>query len=315
MEKNVYRHNLFQLTLPVITLLLLPSSFVDAYTFTRTLSVGDEGQDVLELQKILNSNSQTAVSVSNTRGSYGNETTYFGTLTKDAVIRFQNLHAEEILYSNGLTKGTGFVGKSTLAFLNKTQNNAQETVSSKNSETTPTNSTSNKNTSKSIIPEFLISKTKSKADKMLYVGSQHTLQDTAKFYLDGKEMWQRCQTEYTCKLHIDKDTKPGIHTITSNNDLWGSYEITILSSSEKTPDVDINSISLTKQNIIKGSNFSKTVKVYTMYGVYTSETKNNSFILSFPEDYAKNAKLTKGLFYIENENGLTSDVKNITYEI
>ncbi len=52
-----------------------------------------------------------------------------------------------------------------------------------------------------------------------------------------------------------------------------------------------------------------------MYGVFTSQTKNNSFILKFPAEAVQNATSTKGLFYIENENQLASDILLIPYEI
>ena len=43
----------------------------------------------------------------------------FLSLTKQAVIRFQERYAEEILKPWGLTQGTGFVGKTTIAKINE----------------------------------------------------------------------------------------------------------------------------------------------------------------------------------------------------
>ncbi len=88
-----------------------------AYTFVRNLSFGDVGPDVLELQKTLNTNEKTVVAQSGS-GSLGNETMYFGPATKQAVIAFQNEHADQILTPLGLGVGTGFVGPSTRAVLN-----------------------------------------------------------------------------------------------------------------------------------------------------------------------------------------------------
>ncbi len=104
----------------VVTILSISSmSTIQAQTtsFTRTLKVGDSGSDVLALQKILNGNTTTRVAASGP-GAPGSETTYFGSLTSDAVARFQELHAAEILTPIGLTSGTGIVGEKTRQKLN-----------------------------------------------------------------------------------------------------------------------------------------------------------------------------------------------------
>lgn len=101
------------------TVFLFAISFSIAYaeTFSRTLTLGSRGQDVLILQKILNSDPSTSIA-STGIGSSGFETTYFGEKTKQAVIKLQNLHADKILTPVGLTEGTGIVGQSTRDFLN-----------------------------------------------------------------------------------------------------------------------------------------------------------------------------------------------------
>lgn len=87
--------------------------------FARTLKQGMSGEDVKALQQFLNSNGFT-IATSGT-GSSGNETTYFGSGTKKALIRFQNAHAAEILTPNGLTQGSGIFGPSTIKFVNSMQ--------------------------------------------------------------------------------------------------------------------------------------------------------------------------------------------------
>jgi len=87
--------------------------------FTRNLTRGDRGPDVLQLQKTLN-NDVAGIQVANSGpGSVGQETTYFGTDTYDAVVAFQEKYAQDILAPVGLQAGTGYVGPSTRSKLNQ----------------------------------------------------------------------------------------------------------------------------------------------------------------------------------------------------
>ncbi|MDB5204546.1 MAG: hypothetical protein JWP09_574 [Candidatus Taylorbacteria bacterium] len=99
--------------------------------------------DIKVLQQILNQNNDTTVALSGS-GSKGNEITYFGPKTKDAVKRFQEKYKDKILAPNGLTVGTGFVGKSTRVVLNSFIQSANTATpgTTQSSNTTSTTATS-----------------------------------------------------------------------------------------------------------------------------------------------------------------------------
>ena len=91
------------------------------FRFDSTLQLGTSKPDVKYLQILLNMDPDTRVATAGP-GSPGYETACFRELTLDAVIRFQEKYAEDILVPVGLTTGTGVVGPNTRNKLNSLLN-------------------------------------------------------------------------------------------------------------------------------------------------------------------------------------------------
>lgn len=101
---------------------------VSAATFSRNLTVGSRGADVMDLQKTLNA-AGFAVSASGA-GSVGNETTYFGPATRAALAKFQA--------SKGISPAVGYFGPLTRANVNALATATTPTTPTNPIGTTPT---------------------------------------------------------------------------------------------------------------------------------------------------------------------------------
>ncbi|MCD5382148.1 MAG: peptidoglycan-binding protein [Candidatus Pacebacteria bacterium] len=94
-----------------------PAAGVCPYTWTRSLSTGDSGMDVMKLQQFLNADADTRIAATGV-GSAGMESDYFGGLTAAAVSKFQTKYRSEVLSPAGLVNPTGYFGPSTMAKAN-----------------------------------------------------------------------------------------------------------------------------------------------------------------------------------------------------
>ena len=96
-----------------------------SYRFNRNLYLNSRGEDVMMMQKFMNANPATAVSVVGA-GSKGNETTFFGNKSRQAVVKYQ--------LANGITPAAGY-------FYPKTRASVNAMIASACSGTNPTNPT------------------------------------------------------------------------------------------------------------------------------------------------------------------------------
>ncbi len=102
----------------VVALALVVATTASAYTFTApTLKMGSKSQAVMELQKVLNANGYTVSSTG--AGSPGYESSYFGSKTKAAVMKWQA--------AVGLV-ADGVVGPASRAVLNGTTSTTPTTT-------------------------------------------------------------------------------------------------------------------------------------------------------------------------------------------
>ncbi|MDO8676329.1 MAG: dockerin type I domain-containing protein [Candidatus Azambacteria bacterium] len=82
------------------------------YSFNVNLRVGDKGNEIIALQTVLAKDGTKS-------WEYKGYDGIFDEMTASAIVGFQQKYADEILTPNGLKYGTGFVGPSTRAKLNK----------------------------------------------------------------------------------------------------------------------------------------------------------------------------------------------------
>jgi hypothetical protein len=89
-----------------------PSQGASCHSFGRNLGIGSSGDDVVRLINLLSAEGVLPFRVSTYNDSYDES-------IASAVTAFQEKYASEILVPNGLVRGTGYVGVSTRAKLNR----------------------------------------------------------------------------------------------------------------------------------------------------------------------------------------------------
>lgn len=217
----------------ITAFLVIPTFKVQAksfYCFTKQIKIGSIGGDVKILQKILNQDPDTIVASSG-HGSMGKETAYFGSLTSNALTRFQDKYKTPSI--------SGSLDLDTLLKIN--------TVSGwcvPPNQTIPTaNATSTASTTPqvNILPGVSGARILSAYPKVSNIGGIITLtgefattgnninfgkyrvasnvsseNDTLKFMIpvDSKE---NCSTNYTCGSFLSKIFEPGSYDVSVTN--------------------------------------------------------------------------------------------------
>ena len=129
------------------------------YDFNSNLRIGEKGKGIIALHKALENNGFGSF---DRGGDDFNAFEVFTEETASAVVGFQQKYKDEILTPNGLQYGTGFVGKSTRAKLNKiygcgsypksssSSNSSKSSSSSSNSSLSISSSSSSSSSSSNI---------------------------------------------------------------------------------------------------------------------------------------------------------------------
>ncbi len=281
---------------------------------TRSLSVGDTHEEVRALQQLLNSDPRTAVASSGV-GSKGQETSYFGNLTKQAVMRFQALYANEVLSPAGISTPTGFVGIFTQKKLNTLFNANAVSTTSNNSVNTNPNSLSQipvvlpKEESSSSMSLLFAVKPKVYA-LSLYVakpgefieiyGTGFESKNTISF--SGKEVEGVSKDGAVIRVMVPNDLPLGSYNVSVINSKGTSYQVShgdyfvVSNETKRRPEV----ISISPQTV-KLSDTQKQIIV-----VFKSEGNNTTLGTSIGESSSLTKKGDTFTFTLESLSGFAN---------
>jgi peptidoglycan hydrolase-like protein with peptidoglycan-binding domain len=287
------------------------------FLFTKNLSIGSTGQDVLELQKVLNSDFDTKIAESGP-GSIGNETNYFGNLTQNAVIKYQNKHSNDILIPAGLVSGTGFVGELTRKKLNNsvvgTSNNTNQSNLLQNN---PFSGAQGANI-------VLVSKNVVTFDEelMIYLSA---IDNDLEIYLDEEKIINAKNENGVILIEKFPKTKTGdsILTLRKENYKSQAFPIKIVSEKKKAPEIlslkENDTIVLGQEIILEGKNFSDNVKIISSFGIFNSTKISDNkitFKIELPAEFSGRTYnyVYSGYFRLQNDDDDTfSDPLLIKY--
>lgn len=310
------------------------------FFFIRDLKEGSVGDDVKELQKLLNKDPETRIPGTGI-GSYGQESTYFGKITKDAVVRFQNKYQTDVLRPVVLTQGTGNVGLWTRLKLNQILINAQiaqtppqtdTTVSENDTETIISPETDVISSNPSVNTVNFLALTNSSKDLSLSSLSKYAGKAGSTITLSGtgfaKENTVRFGTQKIektpslrgkdIKLTIPDSIKPGRYdiSVTSGGKTSNSMPFMVTIPNAVAPVVTeiVPKEARFDQKIeVFGQNFTKTDNIVASHlgiikNISSVDGKALSFSIPLPE-YLKSSEI-KDLnwpvrLYVINENGIS----------
>ena len=324
----------FPLTLSAntVTLDTIPQDF----RFNKTLKQGDTvSPDVSYLQFILNQNADTRIAESGA-GSLGNLTNYFGSLSKSAVMRFQEKYRSEILTPANIQNPTGIVAERTRNKLNQILSaifggSSYSTVKSTNSLTPFTNQNSTSNTTKRppVISSFSTYKPSSGQLMSIFGVQFHPTQNT--LYLGSNNIGNYASldngTKITFKIPANLETgsyEVGLintYGTTSTGFLYLNVVKQPTTSSVQTFEPVLTAqYPTTSKNMndviyLSGDNFAFNNTLETSLGNITIRSTNRktmSFIPSELPNYMEAFKKYKGqsinlLIRVRNENGLSKN--------
>jgi peptidoglycan hydrolase-like protein with peptidoglycan-binding domain len=288
------------LIIPIFILFIALNA--EAYTFSQNLTIGSRGEEVRQLQIYLNNYSTQTQVATFGAGSPGNETDYFGQLTKNALINFQNMNREAVLTPVGLFSGSGYFGPSTRSFINDNTATTQlETLINSPQITTPTNTNS----------EFLIlDKITVAKNDSIFVGGQKEIEDLD-FYLNNKKLKKDCDHSHLCELEVE-NFEEGTHKLTTDDSSIQIENIVVVDAEK--PSIKIGKVKLGEVNTVSGENLTERITVYTSFGEKVVQTNGNSFDFTIPALGNNLQEIEDGSIYIKNSNGLTSDIIDVSYE-